>query len=362
VARIASGKIRLQREPVEVGQLVRAAIEDHRTSFVERGLTLDARLSPDLLWVEADAARLTQVLGNLLGNALKFTPAGGRVEIILEREESGADDRNRWHGATSSVWRKAAKAWTGPDEDESMWGAADEAAWDGAHEKASGAAAENKLGSAIIRVCDTGVGIAPEMLAHLFEPFTQAPQALDRSAGGLGLGLAMVRALVEQHKGSVTALSDGIGRGAEMVVRLPLAVVKPTPRATLPPPAGQHTILVIEDNTDLRDGLKTLLEMFGHHVVAAEEGYSAIELARINRPSLVLCDIGLPGMSGYEVAQLMRQDPALHNVYLVALSGYARPEDRKMSSQAGFNEHISKPPSVERLKRLLAEAPTFAGA
>jgi CheY-like chemotaxis protein len=209
-------------------------------------------------------------------------------------------------------------------------------------------------------VADTGVGIAPEMLAHLFEPFTQAPQALDRSQGGLGLGLAMVKALVDQHGGSVSAASEGLGRGSEITVRLPLAVAVVTPRATLPPPAGQHAILVIEDNSDLREGLKTLLEMFGHYVVVAEEGSSGVELARIHRPSLVLCDIGLPGMNGYEVAHLIRQDPALGKVHLVALSGYARPEDRQRSMSAGFNEHISKPPSVERLKRLLAEVPGYA--
>jgi PAS domain S-box-containing protein len=316
VARIASGKIRLQREPLEVGRLVRAAVDDHRESFVEHGLTLEERPSPDLLWVDADSARIAQVMGNLLVNAVKFTPAGGHVVVSVDREAPGSGPVRIGH-----VDR----------------------------------------GRAVIRVTDDGVGIAPEMLEQLFQPFTQAPQALDRSQGGLGLGLAMVKALVEQHGGVVTASSEGLGRGAEIVVRLPLAITSSTPRATLPPPAGQHMILVIEDNPDLRDGLKTLLEMFGHDVVVADEGSSGVELVRIHRPSLVLCDIGLPGMNGYEVAHAIRNDPALRKVHLVALSGYARPEDRQLSIEAGFNEHISKPPSVERLKRLLAEAPALGG-
>jgi two-component system CheB/CheR fusion protein len=331
VARIASGKIRLQREPVEVGRLVHAAVEDHREAFAQRGLVLEEAASPELLWVDADGARLTQVLGNLLSNASKFTPEGGRVGVSLGREATPAPV-------------------VGP-------GGADGHDVPEGHLRNNG---QGGLGSAVIRVSDTGIGIEPDVLGQLFQPFTQAPQALDRSRGGLGLGLAMVKALIEQHGGQVSVSSPGLGHGAQVVVRLPLAVASMTPRATLPPPAGQHSILLIEDNADMRDGLKMLLEMFGHYVVAAEEGSSGVELARIHHPSLVLCDIGLPGMDGYEVAQAIRKDAALRGTYLVALSGYARAEDKGRSKEAGFNLHLTKPPSVERLKRLLAEVPGTA--
>ncbi|MGH7437736.1 MAG: ATP-binding protein, partial [Polyangiaceae bacterium] len=329
VARIASGKIRLQREPVELGAVLRAVLEDQRATFYEQGVLLEGRLSPELLWVDADAARITQVLGNLLSNAAKFTPRGGRVDVSLDRAMSAGSL------APTSAASPAAAA-------------------------SPGAPGSSVHGEAIVRVRDTGVGIASEVLPRLFTPFVQAPQALDRSQGGLGLGLAMVKSLVEQHDGSVTVASEGLGRGTDVVLRLPLAVSAVTPRATLPPPAGAKSILLVEDNVDLLEGLKTLLEMLGHSVITAEEGSTALQLAHIHRPSLVLCDIGLPGMNGYEIARLMREDPALRDVYLVALSGYARPEDRQLSVEAGFNEHIAKPPSVDRLKQVLAHVPQAA--
>jgi CheY-like chemotaxis protein len=208
-------------------------------------------------------------------------------------------------------------------------------------------------------VADDGLGMDEETLAGLFEPFMQAAQALDRSRGGLGLGLALVKGLVELHGGSVSARSPGPGQGAEFKVLLPLeagAVPGPGAAGARPAAAGRR-ILVIEDNRDAAHSLRDVLKFYGHQAVVAYDGPGGLALARTFRPDAVLCDIGLPGMSGFEVAQAFRADPELRGIFLVALSGYARDEDRRRAQEAGFQRHLAKPPDLEQLEWILAEAP-----
>jgi two-component system CheB/CheR fusion protein len=250
--------------------------------------------------VDADATRLAQVLGNLLGNAAKFTGRGGCVDVVVRRD--------------------------GPD--------------------------------VTVSVIDTGVGIPPEVMERLFEPFSQAPQTLDRTGGGLGLGLATVKGLVELHGGTVSVVSGGQGRGAELTVRLPAA--EPPPRAAEPPgrPARRHhRVLVIDDNEDGANTLKELLELSGHDVRVAFDGPSGLAVSRAFEPEIVVCDIGLPGMDGYAVARALRADVTTRRAFLVALSGYALPDDLRRAREAGFDRHIAKPPMLDALERLFDEKP-----
>jgi CheY-like chemotaxis protein len=241
------------------------------------------------------------VIGNLLNNAAKFTPRGGRTTISLRRG-------------------------------------------DGDH--------------AVLTVRDTGVGIGPEVLSRLFEPFVQSETTLDRSTGGLGLGLALVKGLVEQHRGDVAVHSDGVGRGATFVVRLPLER-RQTPRLTLMPQAEgrfARRILLVEDNQDSANTLREAFEMNGHVVEVAFTGFDGIDKARAFRPDVILCDIGLPGMDGYEVARRIRADPLLRGIPLFALSGYAQPEDVERSREAGFDLHLAKPVDLDELEVRLSQA------
>jgi PAS domain S-box-containing protein len=300
VTRIARGKVQLRREPLELGELVRRTAEDHRAAFADGGICFTPRVSTEPMWLNADATRIAQVIGNLLGNAAKFTPRGGSVTLTLDREG----------------------------------------------------------GAAVLAVRDDGVGIVPEVLPQIFEPFSQAAQTLDRTRGGLGLGLALVKGFVELHGGAVDATSEGPGRGAEFTIRLPLALT-PGERVSesAPHPASSRRILVIEDNVDAADSLKDVLELEGHDVRVAYDGPTGLNVARAFNPRVVLCDIGLPGMSGYQVAQAFHRDPDLRSAVLVALTGYAQAEDRKRASEAGFAFHVAKPPSLDDLDRLIQAAP-----
>lgn len=303
VTRISRGKIQLQRAPLNLNDLVRRTIEDHRPVFAANGVGLDVRLPHRALWVEGDGVRLAQVVGNLLQNAAKFTERGGHVRVVLDEDRAAQ--------------------------------------------------------RCVIRVKDTGVGISPELLARLFEPFMQADRTLDRSLGGLGLGLALVKGLVELHGGEVEARSAGAGKGAEFTVRLPLLTERAAQRRTLPA-AGTHRsrrVLIIEDNVDAADSLREALRFGRHEVEVALSGREGIEKAQAFRPDVILCDIGLPGMDGYEVARAVRADPVLHGTYLVALSGYALPEDLDKARQAGFDRHLAKPSELGKLEEILAGAP-----
>jgi two-component system CheB/CheR fusion protein len=251
--------------------------------------------------VTGDAARLTQVVSNLLHNAVKFTDAGGRVTVRLAEAD----------------------------------------------------------GTAALTVADTGVGIAPEVLPNLFDVFSQGDATLERSKGGLGLGLSVVKGLVELHGGRVEAASAGRGRGAAFTVRLALdggATAQPV-RTPDPGPAVRRPlkVLVVEDNRDTADSLRLLLTAGpGHEVAVAYSGPEGVEQARRSPPEVVLCDLGLPGLSGFEVARALRADPATAGAFLVCVSGYGQPEDRRRALEAGFNEMLIKPVDYDALVRLLA--------
>jgi signal transduction histidine kinase/HAMP domain-containing protein len=299
LTRISRGKINLQTAPVDLGAVVKQAAEDHGAEFSSRGIHLAVQSASDA-YVDGDPARLAQVTGNLLVNAAKFTSPGGRVSVSV------------------SV--------------------------DG--------------GKVRLRVEDTGSGMDAQTLGRLFEPFMQANMTLARTNGGLGLGLALVKRLVEMHGGSVRAHSDGPGMGSEFTVELPVRDPPPTgePRPPPPRPRTRRRVLVVEDNVDAAESLAEALALGGHEVVVAFRGGEGIEKARAWRPDVLVCDIGLPDMEGHEVARAIRGDPALNSVFLVALSGYALPDDVRKASEAGFDEHLAKPPNLARLKDLLAAA------
>jgi PAS domain S-box-containing protein len=302
VTRISRGKILLQRSRLDARDALLRTSEDHRSLFEEAGIALRIEVPPAPAWVEADATRLSQVIGNLLQNAVKFTPRGGSVAV---------------EAATAGGWLE-------------------------------------------IHVRDTGLGVAPGDTGRIFEPFAQAGESLARAHGGLGLGLALVKGLVELHGGTVAVRSDGPGRGTEFTVRLPLLAQgeEPGPASGTgrEPPAGvrrRRRVLVVDDNRDAAETLAELLRLEGHEVEVASDGASALERVRRTAPDAVLCDIGLPGMSGYEVAKAIRAE-AGSAVQLVAVSGYAQPEDLKRAIEAGFDAHVAKPPDLGKLERLLA--------
>ena len=209
-----------------------------------------------------------------------------------------------------------------------------------------------------MRVRDTGRGIVPEVLPHVFELFTQADTTLDREKGGLGLGLAVVKGLVELHGGSIVAESAGRDQGATFTIVLPLEAARPseTPQSRGEAAKSSRRVVIIEDNADAADSLRQVLELEGHQVEVASSGPKGIEKARVFEPEVVICDIGLPDMDGYAVARAMRADPALRAIVLVALTGYAAPEDEARAREAGFSAHLAKPPPLEALKRILADA------
>jgi len=300
VTRIVRGKLTLQTERLDFVHLVALAIEDHQVVFSEYGIELETRLSSRPLWLAGDPVRLAQVVGNLLQNAAKFTPRGGRASVAVDREGS----------------------------------------------------------MAVLRVSDGGVGMEPAMLGRIFEPFTQVEQALDRGPGGLGLGLALVRGLVALHHGEVTAASEGPGRGAEFTVRLPLfdasAAVAMVQNTEAHAPAEHRRVLVIEDNHDAAESLHDVIVTLGHEAQVAYDGPEGLEIARSFRPDVVLCDIGLPVMTGYEVARAFRSDEALCGTYLIALTGYGLEADRDKARSAGFDHHLTKPPMIETLEAILA--------
>ncbi|HET9598188.1 MAG TPA: ATP-binding protein [Anaeromyxobacteraceae bacterium] len=299
VTRISRGKVQLQRQVVDIRDLVRRTCEDHRSTF-EQGridFTLDCPVAP--LLANVDPTRIAQVLGNLLSNASKFTPPGGAVTVRVRRREQIAE----------------------------------------------------------LTVHDTGIGIEPEQLGRMFEPFTQEARGLAQARGGLGLGLALSKGLVELHGGSVAAHSGGAGDGAEFLVRLPLAAQAPRPSSPTPPAQAKSTrrrVLLIDDNADAARTLADVLELLGHEVSIAADGASGIALARETRPDVVICDLGLPDVSGYDVARTLRSDDALRSTRLIALSGYGQPEDKRRAKDAGFEEHFTRPAPVEDLAATLA--------
>ena len=306
VSRITRGKIGIHKQPTEVVAIVARAVESSRPLIDARRQSLEVSLPKEPIRVDADLTRMTQVILNLLNNAAKYTPEDGRIWLTVEREN----------------------------------------------------------GEVFFRVRDNGVGIRAEMLPKIFDLFSQSEQTLDRAEGGLGIGLTLARRLTEMHDGTVAAFSAGPGKGSEFIVRIPL--LADGARATATEPEKSPTIveqcwpstkriLVVDDNRDAANTLALLLRQWGHEVHMAYDGNEALAEAEAHSPDLVLLDIGLPGKDGYEVARLMRANPAFAEMKLVALTGYGTEEDRRQSQVAGFDQHIIKPVDFDKLRELLGD-------
>jgi signal transduction histidine kinase/CheY-like chemotaxis protein len=292
VSRISRGQIVLKRQAVDLGALVRGCFEVARAQAMARGHTWVLDLPEQPVRVEGDPLRLEQVVMNLLDNAAKYTAPGGRIEARLR----------------------------------------------------------HKRAAAVVEVRDTGVGIAPALLPRVFNLFEQADRPLDRSAGGLGIGLTLVRKLVELHGGAVTASSPGPGKGSCFTVTLPTQ--SEAPAADEPP---RRRVLVVDDNRDLAETLGMVLRLWGHDVRVAFDGPGAVAAAREYHPDVVFLDIGLPGLDGYEVAKRLRGPLGMRDARVVAITGYGRDEDRRRSREAGFDLHLTKPVDPDDLQKLLVE-------
>ena len=288
ISRITHNRIELRRTRIELASAIEQAVEASRPIAQEVGHKVEVRLPPESIYVHADPVRLTQIIDNLLNNSCKYTPPGGRISVTAERD--GAE--------------------------------------------------------AVITVADTGIGIPPDEISTIFEMFTQIGGSLERSRGGLGIGLTLVKRLVEMHGGSIEAKSAGEGQGSQFVVRLPVMAepAKPAPAAKMPhEPARTCRILVVDDNRDAATSLATLLQMTGHEVRSAFDGPTALEAMEEHRPEVVLLDIGLPGISGYEVCRRARAQPWGGDITFIALTGWGQEEDRRKTQEAGFDSHLVKP-------------------
>jgi PAS domain S-box-containing protein len=300
ISRITTGRIQLRQERVDANGIVDRAVESVRPLIDQHKHELTVTLSPQPIWLYVDAARLEQVLVNLLNNAAKYTEEGGHIWLTVQQEEAAC----------------------------------------------------------ALRVRDTGIGIAPELLPRVFDLFTQAARSLARSQGGLGIGLCLVHRLVEMHGGTVEA-DSALGRGSEFVVRLPMAASPTSPPHSPPKDIAEPTgpslrVLVVDDNVDAARSLAMLLKDSGHQVRMAHTGPTALEAALDYRPNVVLLDIGLPEMDGYEVAKRIREQPFLQNVVLVAMTGYGHDTDRQRSHEGGFNAHLVKPADFAKVQQILA--------
>jgi signal transduction histidine kinase len=310
VSRITRGNINLSREPVLVATIVARAIETIQPLIAEQRHNLTIDMNEEPLEVEGDLTRLTQVLGNLLNNAAKYTDPGGTITVSARRQGTDVE----------------------------------------------------------LRVRDNGIGIPPALLPRLFQLFTQVDAAAHRAQGGLGIGLALVRQLVQMHGGSVTAYSDGPGKGSEFLIRLPLRVqrirevMKPAPveAARMNGTKSGHRILLADDNRDALDSLATLLQCDGHEVHTAGDGAEALEVAAQCRPNVVLLDIGMPKLDGYEVARRIRAEPWGKSAVLIALTGWGQDEDRRRSREVGFDSHLVKPLDPDALSSYLSRLPNAA--
>ncbi len=302
MSRITRGKIELRKEPIELEPIVEQAVEAVRPLYESMNQELSVTLPPQPIHLDGDSARLAQVVGNLLNNAGKFTDRGGHVWLTVEQEG----------------------------------------------------------GQAVIRIRDNGIGIAVEQFARVFEMFAQVDTSLERSRDGLGIGLTLVKTLVEMHGGTVEVHSEGPGRGSEFTVRLPIVAETPKLLPTTvadPIPSAGRRILIVDDNEDGAESLALLLELSGHETLKAFDGMEALEAAERFRPDAVLLDIGLPGLNGYEVCRRIREEPWGKDVVLVAVTGWGQDEDRHRSRQAGFNTHMVKPVDHDALMKLLASLP-----
>lgn len=301
LTRIKCNKIQLKKELVELNALASLAGEDIRQLFEKKGINLYIQIGYEPLYLYADPVRLKQIIGNLLHNAQKFTNEGGVTELSVYREDKNA----------------------------------------------------------VICVRDNGIGIRQEMLSAVFDPFTQADNSLDRSNGGLGLGLSIVRSIAQLHGGSATAFSEGLGKGSSFLVRLPLHCEEDNGEEPPRPCNGEVCrlkILLIENNLDYADLLRSMLEKEGHQCISAHDGVQGMEKAKEFVPDAVLCDIGLPVMDGFEIARRMRSEPSLERALLIALTGYAAQRDVQTALEAGFHMHLSKPADMAAIRNALREA------
>ncbi|HEX2225164.1 MAG TPA: ATP-binding protein [Thermoanaerobaculia bacterium] len=318
VSRVTRGKILLQPQTVNLQEVADRCLQELGMETQARSRNIEVTVSSEPVYVKGDPVRLEQVLCNLIQNGIKYTPPGGKLTLTVAREEA--------------------------------------------------------TGQAVVRVRDTGIGIPAEMLPRVFELFTQVEASIERSQGGLGLGLPLVRSLVELHGGKVSVTSDGPGQGSEFVIRLPLIPVMPALPRPVSPGAGTGTrsrplpaavarperpggqglcVLIVEDNADGRESMRELLEIWGHNVVLAETGLEGVEKALTFRPDVALVDIGLPGIDGNEVARRIRTTFDSQQVCLIAMTGYGQPEDRRRALQAGFDNYLIKPVDPARLSALL---------
>ena len=304
VSRIATGKVVLSRERVDLRTVLESALEIGQTAFETAAHDVRLDVSAGPVWVIGDPARLVQVVSNLLNNAAKYTPDGGRIEISLGREDSDA----------------------------------------------------------VIRVSDNGTGIPASMLERVFDMFTQVNRTLDRAQGGLGIGLSLVKRLMELHGGTVRAASAGVGRGSTFEVRMhtveaePVATLAPAPQSERDPtPAGRRLrVLVVDDNADVADSFAVLLEHAGHRTRTEYTGAAAVQAAREFHPDIVFCDIGLPGLSGHDVAARLRADARNASTVLVAVTGWGGDEDKRRTRNAGFDLHLTKPVNADAVQEILA--------
>jgi signal transduction histidine kinase/ActR/RegA family two-component response regulator len=304
VSRITRGKIELRKESVDIAAIVRSAVEINQPLIDAARHQLAIAVPPEPLTLSADPVRLTQVLANLLNNAVKYTEEGGQIWLTVQR--------------------------AGPN--------------------------------VVLKVRDTGTGIRSEMLPKIFDLFTQANRTYDRAQGGLGIGLTLVRSLVSLHGGTVTVQSDGPGQGSEFVVTLPLAMEMADSRMHTSPPSQLAAfpplrLMVVDDNRDAADSLTMLLRFLGADVETVHDGPTALKTIRTHLPNVVLLDIGMPEMDGYDVARQIRQYPEFEHVTLIALTGWGQDDDRRRSREAGFDYHLVKPIELSALQELLARIP-----
>jgi PAS domain S-box-containing protein len=299
VSRITRGKLELRKERVELASVIRAAVETSQPLIESAGHQLAVAIPPEPLTLDADPVRLAQVISNLLNNAAKYTKGAAQIWLTVRRED----------------------------------------------------------GEVVVSVRDTGIGISADMLPCVFEMFTQIADTHRRSQGGLGIGLTLVRSLVQMHGGQVTASSPGLGKGSEFVVRLPLAsgeLADAAPAPKKPAALVPHRVLVVDDNRDAADSLGVLLKCLGAEVEVVHDGPAALQALETFQPAAVLLDIGMPGMDGYEVARRIRQQPAFQDLTIIAMTGWGQESDRRRSHAAGFNHHLIKPANIDALRAVMA--------
>jgi signal transduction histidine kinase/ActR/RegA family two-component response regulator len=302
ISRIASGKIRLRSEVIDLLDIVQQVVKDHRGEFQAAGQNLAINVGEGPVWILGDRARMAQALGNLLQNSRKFSDAGGHTEVRLEQDD--------------------------------------------------------QAGQAVLSVRDTGIGMEPETIRTVFQPFTQADRSLDRSRGGLGLGLSLVRGLVELQGGSIQAESPGLHRGSCFVIRMPLsreAAAQPRAWAAGGAEAHLYKVLVIDDRRDAMLTVSRMLSRLGHEVREAQSAEEGLSIAKCWRPDVIISDIGLPGTDGYTLARLVRADDNLRRAKLIALSGYGTQADQARARESGFNHHLTKPASLDEIRAALEQ-------